>query len=241
MTTAALGVAVTGVAVSLLPHVTQYLRADGLAVAARPGPAHAAVERLVGLGRFEEPRFLNRLRLAQMTAGAMPNQVVDGLLGVIRSVVMMSGFLGSLLLVDPSLALLVFGAGLPASGAEIALSRDAGQNVLGNTAAERREMFYSQLLSNAVAQKEVRLFGTGPFLRGLMLAERRVANSAKRAVDRREAIVQSALGLTAGLAAGAGMLWAVERGRPRRAVDRGHHPVRHRHRRRAGRTGGPRR
>ncbi|WP_328653153.1 ABC transporter ATP-binding protein/permease [Micromonospora sp. NBC_00330] len=212
VTTAALGVAVTGVAVSLLPHVTQYLRAEmdravGLLAQDR---LYAAVERFVGLGRFEEPRFLNRLRLAQMTAGAMPNQVVDGLLGVIRSVVMMSGFLGSLLLVDPSLALLVFGAGLPALGAEIALSRMRARMFWQIGPAERREMFYSQLLSNAAAAKEVRLFGTGPFLRGLMLAERRVANSAKRAVDRREAIVQSALGLTAGLAAGAGMLWAVD-------------------------------
>ncbi|MET8281753.1 ABC transporter ATP-binding protein [Micromonospora sp. NPDC005174] len=208
----AVGVAVTALLVGLLPHSSQYLRAEmdrevGLLAQDR---LYAAVERFVGLGRFEDPNFLNRLRLAQMSAGSMPNQVVDGLLGCGRSVILMSGFLVSLLVIDPLMALLVVGAGLPALGAEMALSRLRAGMFWQVGPTERREMFYSQLLSNVVAAKEIRLFGTGAFLRGLMLAARRSANSAKRAVDRREALVQSALGLLAGLASGAGLLWAVD-------------------------------
>jgi ABC-type multidrug transport system fused ATPase/permease subunit len=79
--------------------------------------------------------------------------------------------------------------------------------------AERREIFYTDLLSSVEAAKEIRLFGTGAFLRGRMLAERRAANTAKRAVDRREVVAQFVFGSLTALVSGAGLLWAIRAAR----------------------------
>jgi ATP-binding cassette subfamily B protein len=100
-------------------------------------------------------------------------------------------------------------AGVPTLLAELMLARRraAVQWTLGPT--ERREMFYSGLLSSVEAAKEIRLFGLGPFLRGRMIDEARTANTARRVVDRREAIVHSGLALLAALVAGGGLVWAV--------------------------------
>ncbi|MFD0499737.1 ATP-binding cassette domain-containing protein [Streptomyces rhizosphaericus] len=55
----------------------------------------------------------------------------------------------------------------------------------------------------------MRLYGIGAFLQGRMLADRRATNSARRNLDRREALVQSGLALFAALVSGGGLLWAV--------------------------------
>jgi ATP-binding cassette subfamily B protein len=205
------GLAAAGVVAGTVPQIMQYLRGEmarvvGLLAQDR---LFTAVDRFIGLGRFENPYFLDRLRLSQQAGGIAPNQIVDGVLNISRSAITLTGFLGSLLLLNPVMAGLVLVAGGPTLMGEIALSRRRARMFWDIGPAERREMFYAELLSSVEAAKEVRLFGIGAFLRGRMLADRRTANAAKRAVDRREAAVQTGLSLLAAVVSGAGLLWAV--------------------------------
>ncbi|MER5643554.1 ABC transporter ATP-binding protein [Streptosporangium sp. NPDC002524] len=205
------GLGVAGVLATTVPQITQYLRAEmgrqvGLLAQDR---LFTAVGGFIGLGRFENPYFLDRLRLAQQAGGVMPNQVVDGMLGFGRSVVTVAGFLGSLLLLNPFMAALVLLAGVPTLIAEITLSRRRARMFWETGPAERREIFYSQLLSSVEAAKEVRLFGVGAFLRERMLTERRATNAAKRGIDKREFFLQTGIGLLAAMTSAGGLLWAV--------------------------------
>ncbi|MEU1054274.1 ABC transporter ATP-binding protein [Streptomyces sp. NPDC005876] len=205
------GLALCGLVAGVTPQVTRYLRAaiDREAGLVAQDRLFTAVEGFAGLGWFEDPRFLDRLRLAQQSAGTAPALAVDGVLGMVRAAFTITGFLGSLLLLSPLMTVLVLASGVPTLIAEIALSRRRARMFWDIGPVERREFFYSQLLSSVEAAKEVRLFGAGAFLRQRMLTERRTANAAKRAMDRREVLVQAGLGLLAAAVSGGGLLWAV--------------------------------
>ncbi|GAB1646591.1 ABC transporter ATP-binding protein [Krasilnikovia sp. MM14-A1259] len=205
------GLVLAGVLGAALPHLTRYLQAHlerevGLLAQDR---LFAAVERFLGLARFENPRFLDRLRLAEQAGRTTVGRVLEGALTTAQAAITITGYLGALLLISPALATLVLGAGVPTMAAELALSRRRARMFWRIAPVERREIFYSDLLTSVEAATEVRLFGIGGFLRARMLSERRTANAAKRAVDGREAMVQTGLGLLAALVAGAGLLWAV--------------------------------
>ncbi|RLU76992.1 multidrug ABC transporter permease [Streptomyces griseocarneus] len=205
------GLAAAGVVAGAVPQLTRYLRTEldrrvGLLAEDR---LYTAVEGFAGLARFENPRFLDRLRLAQGAGGGTPNQAVDGAIGISRAAVTIGGFLGSLSVLSPWMTALVLAAAVPTLASEVAMARRKARTLWEIGPVERRQMFYSELLSSVEAAKEIRLFGIGAFLRGRMLADRRTANAAKRAVDRREAVVQTALGLLAALVSGGGLLWAV--------------------------------
>ncbi|MFD6181489.1 ABC transporter ATP-binding protein [Streptomyces goshikiensis] len=205
------GLALLGGAAATLPQLNQCLRAAlerevGLLTQDR---LFRAVERFIGLAPFEDPRFLDRLRLAHQVGGTAPCRAVDGVIGSVQAAVTVVGFTSSLFLLGPLMAALVLASGIPALVAEVALSRRRARMLWDIGPAERREFFYSHLLASVEAAKEVRLFGTGGFLRSRMTAERRRANAARRAVERREAATQSLLGILAAAVAGGGLLWAV--------------------------------
>ncbi|MFG2003854.1 ABC transporter ATP-binding protein [Spirillospora sp. NPDC048911] len=204
------GLVIVGVVSAVLPHLLQYMKAEierevGMVAQDR---LFRAVGSLVGLGRFEDPQFLDRLRLAQQVSGT-PTQLLDGALGLVRAFIIILGFLGSLLLVSPVVMVLLLASGVPILVAEISLSRQRARLMWKVSPAERREFFYSGLLADVQAAKEVRLFGVGDFLRQRMLDERRGTNAEKRIVDRRDVAVQTLLGFLAASLAGAGLLWAV--------------------------------
>ncbi|GAA0464375.1 ABC transporter ATP-binding protein [Streptomyces olivaceiscleroticus] len=205
------GLAGAGVLTGTLPQAGQYLQAETdrrVSVLAQDR-LFTSVEGFTGLGRFEDPRFLDRLRLAQQYGGTVPSRVVDGTLGTARAVITIGGFLGSLLLLSPLMTALVLLSALPALAGEIVLSRQRARMFWKTGPIERREFFFSALLTSVEAAKEIRLYGSGAFLRGRMLAERRTANAAKRAMDRREFLVESGLAAFAALVSGGGLVWAV--------------------------------
>jgi ATP-binding cassette subfamily B protein len=207
----AVGLAAAGMLAGVVPAGGRYLRneierAVGMLAKQR---LFAAVNRITGLSRFEDPAFLDRLRLADESGGRGPNQVVDGAFGVVRTVVTVAGFLASLAAVSPVLATVVALSGIPVLASELLLSHQRARATWQVTPAERREMFYRNVLATEQAAKEVRLFGLGVFLCGRMLAERRAANVIRRRMDRRELAVQAALGLLAAAVAGAGLVWVV--------------------------------
>jgi ATP-binding cassette subfamily B protein len=200
----------TGVVAAALPQVSNYLRAESdraVALLAQDR-LFAAIERLTGLVRFEDPAFLDRLRLAQQSGGQSSGRVVTGVLGLATGVVTVSGFLGSLVVVSPAMTGLVVLAAVPSLAAELALSRRRAAMLYGIGGLERREFFYSVLLSSVAAAKEVRLFAAGPYLRRRMLADRRAADAERREMDRRQVLARGALSLLSAAVAGTGLVWA---------------------------------
>ncbi|MGW1892414.1 ABC transporter ATP-binding protein [Streptomyces sp. NPDC002004] len=203
--------AAAGIAAAAVSHILQYAQAQTQRAAGlrAQDSLYRSVDSLTGLSRFEDPRFLDRLRLAQQAGGLMPTQAVNNALGVLRATLTIGGFLGSLVVLSPLLATAVILSGVPVLLGELMMSRRRAAMLWDIGPAERRELFYLQLLTSTQAAKEIRLLGIGGFLRGRMLAERRKANAARQAVDRQELMIQFGLGVLAAVVAGLGLLWAV--------------------------------
>jgi ATP-binding cassette subfamily B protein len=205
------GLAAVGVVAAVLPQVGAYLRAetDRRVRLVATERLYAAVDRFIGMAPFEDPVLQDRLQVARYEGVSAPASVVDSGLGGVRAALTLGGFAGTLLLLGPGLAGVVLAAAAPAMLAELALSRRRAAAVVGTGHAERREVFYAQLLLDPVAAKEVRLFGAGPYLWRRMAAELRTVNRVHREVDRRELALQSGLALLGALVAGGALLWAV--------------------------------
>jgi ATP-binding cassette, subfamily B, bacterial len=205
------GLMVAGLAAAVLPHASSYLRQElerriGLMAQDR---LFAAVERLPGLSRFENPAFLDRLELAQGVGGSTPSMVAFGMLAICRGAITIVGFLGSLLMISRWLALAVALAAIPALVAELRLSRLRAAMMWRLSSTERREFFFQRLLTSVQAAKELRLYGTASYFRELMISQRREANAQRRRMDQRDLVTQSGLGVLAAGIAGASLLWAL--------------------------------
>ncbi|TDB95826.1 ABC transporter ATP-binding protein [Actinomadura sp. 7K534] len=168
-----------------------------------------AVNRYVGLKNFENPGFLDRLRLAVNEGRSGPSQVSETLLGLLGSVATIVGFLGSLLIISPVMAILVFSGAIPVFIAELKLSRQRAAMMQRLAAAQRKEVFYSHLMSNVQAAKEIRLFGIGNFLHGRMLRELSHMNTENQGMDRRQLHAQIGLSSLSALVSGGALVWVV--------------------------------
>lgn len=207
----AVALAGAGLVVALLPHITRYLRAelDRKVMLGANEDLYAAVDRFVGLRRFEDPAFLDRLQIARSSGVNGPGMLVDGTLGCGRALIVVGGFAGTLLSLGPWIAFAVLLSAVPAFFAELALSRRRVAMVAAIGQSERKEMFYAGLLTDPQAAKELRLFGAGPFLWSRMAVELRAINRGHRDIDRREMVTQTGLAAFAALTTGALLLWAV--------------------------------
>ncbi|MFD6418006.1 ABC transporter ATP-binding protein [Streptomyces sp. NPDC060194] len=208
---AAVLLAVATVAAAVLPHVGRLFRGElgrGIGLLAQDR-LYERVNGYTGLGRFEDPEALDRLRLAQQCGQDTPPQVVDGIVGLGRSTVMILGFLASLAVIEPWLAPVVVLSALPSLRTEIRTARHRVGAALTVTPLERRESFYGFLLGSVQTAKEIRLFGIGDHLRARMRHDRRTIDATHRRLDRRTAAAQI-LPAVVTAATGAGcLLWAV--------------------------------
>ncbi|NUT48633.1 MAG: ABC transporter ATP-binding protein [Saccharothrix sp.] len=207
----AVGLAVTGLVSGLLPVASEYLkqRLDRAVAVLTMDRLYQAMGRLTGLARMEDPRFRDKLQLAQQTGRSGPGQLVDDGLGAVQAAVTTGGFLGTLLVLDVGMAVIVLLAAVPALLAHLRLSRARAEVLWSITPAERREVFYAELLSSLDAAKELRLLGLGDLFRRRMLVELTAAHAVVEGQDRREARVRGLLaGLTA-LVSAAGLVWSV--------------------------------
>ena len=200
-----------GLMMALLPRVQMFLGQEASRAIGRQVQAdlYRAVERFSGLARFETPAFLDRLRLAQQTGAHSPGRVVEDGIAVVGGVVTAGGFLGSLTVISPVMAVVVLVAAAPTLVAQLRLSRRRAGMMWSLGPVERREFFFSSLLTNVQAAKEIRLFGSGPFLRGRMMTERHAADVQKRRMDLRDLCTQGGLGILAAAVGGAGLVWAI--------------------------------
>ncbi|GAA3285628.1 ABC transporter ATP-binding protein [Dactylosporangium vinaceum] len=197
-----------GVLIGLGPAVLAYVRADverAVALLAKDR-LFRAVDTVVGVARFEDPDYLDRLMLADESGGRGPGQVIDSAFGVFAAALTVGGLVASLWTVSPVVAAAVLLSGLPVLAAELILGRQRAWTEWDISPAKRRELFYRDMLATEQAAKEVRLFRLGGFLRERMLRERRSAQAAEHATDRRAMLVQSGLATAAAIVAGAALL-----------------------------------
>ncbi|MFV2171695.1 ABC transporter ATP-binding protein [Actinomadura sp. LOL_016] len=207
----AAGLAACGLCVIVVPHASTYAQAQlRRAVRARVvDRLFGAVNADAGLRRLEDPAFQDRLRLAHESSQHAPDRLIGGTLAIGQSVITMTGFVGTLLVINPLLVAVIFLAALPAFWIQLGLSRERARTMWKISPGMRREVFYGELLSRPEAAKEVRLFGLGDFFRSRMLGEVRSTNDAERRVDLKTLRGQSLLALAGSAVAGAGLVWAV--------------------------------
>ncbi|MCA2226173.1 ABC transporter ATP-binding protein [Nonomuraea aurantiaca] len=205
------GLVALGLASGVLPHVTGYLRGESdrrldLMLQDR---LYTRVNGFQGLSRFEDPAFLDELRMATQATGGAMGPITSGLFDLCRNVIALAGLLGALAVLSPLMAGLVAVAALPTLAARMSLEKRRTRMLAGQSAAARRQIFYASLLTDVEAAKEVRLFGLGDFLRRRVIGELTTMQTAERRLDRREALTQSSLAALSALVSGIGLIWAV--------------------------------
>ncbi|MFD5557089.1 ABC transporter ATP-binding protein [Streptomyces sp. NPDC127068] len=207
----AAGLAALGVIAGVAPQVTEYLRSELGRRMDRflQDRLHTAVNGFQGLSRFEDPRHLDRLRMATQASGGSLQPVTGGMADTGRNAIALTGLLITLFVLSPVMAGLVVVAAVPVLFGQLALSRQRVGMLAATSTAMRKELFYSALLTEERAAKEVRLFGLGTFLKTRMLGELVGIQAAERRMDRKDAVVQSALSALSAVVAGAGLVWAV--------------------------------
>ncbi|MBB5776637.1 ABC transporter ATP-binding protein [Nonomuraea jabiensis] len=202
---------VLGLVAGVLPQLTGYLRGEtdrrlDLLLQDR---LYTRVNTFHGLSRFENPVFLDELRMAAQATGNAMGPITSGLFDLGRNVIALAGLLTALAVLSPLMAGLVALAALPVLAARMSLEKRRIRMIAGQSAAARRQIFYSSLITDVEAAKEVRLFGLGDFLKRRVLGELAVLQSGERRLDQREAFTQSALAALSAAVSGAGLLWAV--------------------------------
>jgi ATP-binding cassette subfamily B protein len=168
-----------------------------------------AVNSFPGMSRFESPAFADKVQVAQQLSNTTTSTLVSGVLQAGQSLVTVAGMFGVLEVINPVLAGIVAGSAVPAIAAQISNGRRRARLQWASSPRQRRQFFYSRLLSDRDGAKEVRLFGLGNFFRGRMLSELRSVNAGQRVLALRVLAIEGSLSLlTAAITAG-GTVWVV--------------------------------
>ena len=125
----------------------------------------AAVNGFAGLARMEDPDFLDRLRLAQQSGVSVPDQALTATFRVLQGTISVIGFVGTLLVLNPALAVAVALAAVPGLFIQLSNSKRRNRMMWRTSSGSRRMMAYRMLMTDQHAAQEVRLFGLGDFLR----------------------------------------------------------------------------
>ncbi|MET8281495.1 ABC transporter ATP-binding protein [Micromonospora sp. NPDC005174] len=209
------GLAVAAALGTVLPHLRTYVAAERTRAVSRlvRRRLYAAVQRLVGLVRLEDPEFQDRLQAAQQTGHIGPTQLTGNAFGAVQSVLAVAGFLGVLLVLNPLIGVLVLLAALPTLWMQLRLNRARAAMILRLEHFQRRDLFFAQLLVGVPAAKEVRLFGLGRFFGDRMLDELHGMHRVEQRLDRREVRAQAVLGLLGATVAGVGVIYTISMAR----------------------------
>ncbi len=170
-----------------------------------------AVGGLRGLAELEDPRFLDRLRLAEEAAREAPPAVTGLAQESIRTAVTVAGFGGALLAVWPPMALVLLAAVVPAVVSQRALGRMRAKSIEATADSQRRHHQYRYLATDLRAAKEARLFGLTRLFHGRMLASLRVAQRVAVTNARRSAALSAGLALLSAAVSATAMVFAALR------------------------------
>jgi ATP-binding cassette, subfamily B, bacterial len=201
---------VTGAVSALLPSAECYAQAQLTRAITRTGTAElfGSVTEIRGLRCLEDPAFQDRLRVAGQVGATAPGPVTIGGIGAIRAVITLVGFLGTLAVLSPPMAAVVLVAAVPALYLQRGMARRQAALFHGISHSQRRQYFYSSLLTNLAAAKEIRLLGLGGFFRARLLGELTDTQRASQRVDRRVLASEAFLAGISALVTAAGLLWA---------------------------------
>jgi ATP-binding cassette subfamily B protein len=197
----------------VIMHVSQYaLRDAERRVTIRTQQElFAAVSAHPGLTELEDSTFHNRLRLAHEASRFAPTQLNSLVLAIGQEAITVVAFGVTLVRWSPMAGVLVLLAAAPTLIAQIRLARMRGAMLERTVPMFRRQNFYSALLLDMRAAKEIRLFGLGSFFQGRLLRELRAAQSQERHQDRLALWVDSALATLTGLVSLAALAFFVAR------------------------------
>jgi ATP-binding cassette subfamily B protein len=173
-----------------------------------PDRMFAAINAFPGISRFESPEFADKIRLVQQS-GTSANRLISSGLLCAQSLITAVTMLGTLEVINRFLALIVGCTVVPAVVAQISNARQRVGLEWRKSPSMRRQLFYSQLMCDRDAAKEVRLFGLGDFLRGRMLAEVRSVNRGQRVLDLRILTLEGSLSLAGAIITAFGTVWVV--------------------------------
>ncbi|MEU9314644.1 ABC transporter ATP-binding protein [Streptomyces sp. NPDC048295] len=167
-----------------------------------------AVNRLSGLSRLEQPAFHDRVQLAiQSAQGA--ERLVGAVLQGAQGILTLVGFLGSVLLISPTLAAILVAAAVPALLAHLANSRHRADMFWRTSSLARRQIFYRGLLTDTQAAKEIRLYGLGDYFAQRLRTDLDSINQQEERLDRRLAGYETALAALGALVSTGALVWGV--------------------------------
>jgi len=178
-----------------------------------------AVTAIDDLADLENPDLHNQIRLAQQAASVGPQQLSAGILAIVQGTITTGGFLISCLTFAPLSALLLVVSAAPGVAAQWRLSRARARATVAAAPYYRRQIFYTLLLIDLRAAKEIRLFGLGPRLLHRMRAETEQAQRLDRAVDEATLRADGSLSLLTAAASGAALILVVA------SISKGRTPV----------------
>ncbi|MGW2109683.1 ABC transporter ATP-binding protein [Streptomyces sp. NPDC001948] len=207
---AAIGIGLLTVLLAAASAVSSY--ADGRIRRATSTRAQSdlltAVNRLSGLSRLEQPAFHDRVQLAiQSAQGA--ERLVGAVLQGAQGILTLVGFLGSVLLISPTLAAILVAAAVPALFAHLANSRHRADMFWRTSSLARRQIFYRGLLTDTQAAKEIRLYGLGDYFAQRLRTDLDSINQQEEHLDRRLAAYETALAALGAVISTGALVWGV--------------------------------
>jgi ATP-binding cassette subfamily B protein len=191
------GLIVSGLLAALIPYLVVFAQANlsRSLEALVQTRLLSAVNRFPGLAPFEDPTFRDHLSLAEQAGSNAPSRAVNAMLAILQGGITAAGFLLALLALNPWIAVLAVSSAVPGLVAQLRLSGQRARLTWTLSPERRRAMFYSNLLTDVRAAKEIRIFGLGDFLLGRLTEALGSVNRAERRQDLRGVRVQGGLGL----------------------------------------------
>lgn len=162
------------------------------------------------LAELEDPGFHNQVRLAQQAASAGPQQLVSTLLSIVQGSITTAGFLLSCLTFAPASTALLVASAAPGVIAQWRLTRSRARATEASAPYSRRQLFYTLLLVDLRAAKEIRLFGLGRRLLDRLRAETEQGQRLDRAVDLATLRTDGSLSLLTAAASGVALILVVQ-------------------------------
>ncbi len=205
---AGVGLAIATLALRLFPDLLRYMQARlnrRLEYLVRDR-MFAKVNTFGGLRLFEQPRFHDLLQYALDSGQNAPQRMLVVFASMLQHGVTVLGFVGILLAIHPFVALLTVLATLPQFAVDLMLGRHRVQMMVRVSPAERRRFFFSSLLVQPHAAKELRLFGLGDHFRRRMLNEVSSIHHQEAVLENRTLRSNALLGILAAL------MWSIALG-----------------------------
>jgi ATP-binding cassette subfamily B protein len=159
-----------------------------------------SIHAIPGLSPFEDPRLLDRVRMAEEAGESAPQGVISSGMSLAQAAITGAGFVAALLYLAPWLVLAAAVVAVPTCVLQLRLARLRADMVMETSMYHRRLIFYRVVATDVRAAKEIRLFGLGNFLTRRMLRDLGSANAAEAKVDRTAARMQLLIALLTGLA-----------------------------------------